>query len=222
MASDNDQPSSLWLLAYDVSIVDAALLTISVEPQGVSDYIEGWEAPQLPPGYLAAKEAITSAIKRGEIAGRLCDVVYNTPGSGWETDHGRTDYSSSRVELMSLREWLRDRGYWNTFLQIDDFSKPAGFRDKNHPRYAPKLAAVVEAWEAFDESSSRPGTPKQRLMIWLRLNASRFGLVNDEGAPSENVIDELAKVANWATTGGAPKSKIEEPAPVSIDDEIPF
>ena len=50
-------------------------------------------------------------------------------------------------------------------------------------------------------------------MRWLRLNASQYGLTDDDGKPSENVIEELAKVGTWATSGGAPKQSISQDDP---------
>ena len=88
-----------------------------------------------------------------------------------------------------------------------------GFKNEAHPRYSVKLAAVVEAWEEYDELSTESGTPKQRLSMWLRLNAARLGLAGEDGIPMETVIEELAKVANWVTKGGAPKRGLEKPDP---------
>jgi hypothetical protein len=49
-------------------------------------------------------------------------------------------------------------------------------------------------------------TPKQALTKWLRENASRYGLSGDDGAPNETGIEEVAKVANWQPSGGAPRT----------------
>lgn len=43
-------------------------------------------------------------------------------------------------------------------------------------------------------------------MIWLRSHAGRFGLIKDDGNPNESGIEEVSKVANWETKGGAPKT----------------
>ena len=49
-------------------------------------------------------------------------------------------------------------------------------------------------------------TVKQALVIWLRQNANRFGLTKEDGNPNEQGIEEVAKIANWDATGGAPKT----------------
>ena len=83
-------------------------------------------------------------------------------------------------------------------------AQTAGYLDPLHPRYAPKLAAAVRAWMAAEDSAGK--TPKQALSKWLRENAITFGLMSDEGKPNEQGIEECAKVANWRTDGGAPRT----------------
>lgn len=215
MANSSDEykkPSAIWKLSDTVSIVEAALLILEIEPQGVSAYIEDWGDDKKPDGYLAARGALTSSIDKKNLEGKMKCVVFQGPNGGYDEDQFSIDYHTSHVETLALAKWLAERGYsCSTFAPPSDQS--IGFRDAKHPRYAPKLAAVAEAWEAYDESSAEPGTPKQRIAKWLRLNAPRFGLAGDDGSPMENVIEELAKVANWATTGGAPKLSSEEPDP---------
>ncbi len=193
--------SKLWLLASSLSIVEAALLLIEVEPQGVSQFVNGWDDHEKPVGFIAARNSIASALRAEEIQGEI-NFTY-TEGME-ELDHATgMDYAGSFVFVPSLREWLVERGFTTGFFFSNGLT--SGFRDAGHPRYSPKLAAIVEAWESYDLESSELGTPKQRIMKWLRLNANRFDLTNEEGSPREKVIDELAKVANWAPRGGAPR-----------------
>ncbi|WP_417490414.1 hypothetical protein [Maricaulis sp.] len=211
-SDDHQKPSAIWKLAETVSIVEAALLILEIEPQGLSDSIETRADDDKPKGYLAARKALESSIRGDCLEGQINYVVLENPNGGYEEDYQRIDYHTSQVDARDLARWLAQRGYsCSTFPARDEQS--TGFRDRNHPRYAAKLAAVAEAWEAFDESAGAPGTPKQRLTIWLRLNAARFGLTGDDGRPMENVIEELAKVGNWATTGGAPKQTLDDPIP---------
>jgi len=69
------------------------------------------------------------------------------------------------------------------------------YLDPKHPRYAPKLAAAVMAWQAVTD----PGkiSPKAALTNWLSSHKDDFCL-------SANGIEEAAKVANWAPQGGSP------------------
>ncbi|CAJ0770188.1 hypothetical protein R8510_00347 [Ralstonia chuxiongensis] len=82
--------------------------------------------------------------------------------------------------------------------------EPSDFLDPDHPRYAPKLAAAVSAWRAVD--GGKGASPKQAIAKWLREHADEFGLADASGKPNETGIEEVAKVANWQPTGGAPKT----------------
>jgi hypothetical protein len=44
------------------------------------------------------------------------------------------------------------------------------------------------------------------LNVLLRQHANKFGLTKDDGNPNEQGIEEVAKIANWDTKGGAPKT----------------
>lgn len=222
-ASDLDDEhyiSPFWRLADSLSIIDASLLVTGNEPQGLAEYVENYDAHKRPTGYAAVKAGIISGIQNKSLQGQLTYVQYQGHG-GWEVDETRYDYAASTVEVNSLIKWLSSRGFSSGYFFADDDSN-AGLRDPNHPRYAPKLAAAVAAWESFDEASSAPGTAKQKLAKWLRLHAAKYGLTDDDGKPRETVIEQLATIANWATKGGAPKAESAEPFSNDLDDEIPF
>ncbi|WP_429931482.1 hypothetical protein [Agrobacterium vitis] len=205
--------SRFWRLADKLTIVQAALLVIGVEPQGVSDSVERWADGSKPDNYTAVRDSIANAIENSSIKGKLLYQNSEYDQFGACLNEGDDlDFNKSSVEVTSLRNWLAERGFEAEAL-AKSRDEPQGFRDPKHPRYSNKLAAVVEAWEQFEPDSNEVGTPKQQLMKWLRLNASRFELTDSDGRPSENVIEELAKVANWAKGGGAPKSRDIKPEP---------
>jgi hypothetical protein len=219
MDHENKPISPLWLLADRLSVVEAALLLIDIEPQGASDDVERWIDKEKPHGYVAARRAILSAILKNRVQGSIRRVFEeDMRGNVQETE--RIDYPESWVETESLRDWLADRGFRSVFFSIGQENTAPEYLDRSHPRYAPKLAAAVEAWERVEQTDFGSGTAKQRLSRWLRLNAAKFGLVDDDGKPTESVIEEIAKVANWARGGGAPRQK-KESGP-DFDDEIPF
>jgi hypothetical protein len=116
------------------------------------------------------------------------------------------DLALSRIEVDSLREWLAGRGLKSGFFFPDKYDL-GDYLNPRHPRYAPKLAAAVLAWQATGDKAATSGkSPKQALMKWLRGHAADFGMTDDDGAPSETAIEEVAKVANWQPVGGAPKT----------------
>jgi hypothetical protein len=82
------------------------------------------------------------------------------------------------------------------------------YLDHFHAHYAPKLAAAVEAWKAIsNDPQLRSGkSVKQALVVWLRQHANDFDLTKSDGNPNEQGIEEVAKIANWDTKGGAPRT----------------
>lgn len=196
------KPGPIWLLASDVTIVEAALLLLDIEPQEIAEEVDRWSDAHQPAHYRAAKQSILSAIINGEIPGRLIALDGANIEVGDSVPYHVFDAASSHVDLFTFRNWVEDRGYQSDFLSF-----PKGLpdvSDPEHPRYAPKLAAAIAAWENFSDVEDATGSVKQRLERWLRLNASRFDLVDDEGNPQETVIKSIARVVNWNTAGGAP------------------
>jgi hypothetical protein len=59
---------------------------------------------------------------------------------------GSIDISVSRVDVESLRAWLGNRGFKSGFFFPAETNTP-NYLDSQHPRYAPKLAAAVRAWQ---------------------------------------------------------------------------
>lgn len=195
-----------WRLCDHLNIIQAALLVVGYDPSSDANYVEGWAPEKRPPGYEAAKTAISNALMRGTIEGDwVKDREYDMNGNfdGWK--EGTIVLSESQVEVYSLRNWLAGRGFTSGFFFPDGGAEP-DYLDPHHPRYAPKLAAAVKAWQAAVGESLSGRSPKQALVKWLRLNASDFGLSDEDGKPNETGIEEAAKVANWQPGGGAPKT----------------
>lgn len=116
------------------------------------------------------------------------------------------DWALTSVTKEDLVNWLSSRGIKSGFFFDSSVDAP-NYLDKNHPRYAPKLAASVHAWLAMENSELIVRkSAKQALAKWLRENSARFRLSDEEGIPNEKGIEECAKVANWDDKGGAPKT----------------
>lgn len=113
------------------------------------------------------------------------------------------NWCKTMVGVDSLRQWLASRGFHKGFF-FPTASDAPDYLDPQNPRYAPKLAAVVRAWQAVADLNGK--TPKQMLKKWLREHAAEFGMTDEEGNPYENGIEEAAKMANWQPLGGAPKT----------------
>ena len=177
------------------------------DPSSDQDYVESWDSEKRPEGYEGAKTAITVALSKGLIDGQLSPVLeYHYELEDYFPVENSTDFTKSWVEVESLRSWLADQGVCTGFF----FSTATGvpnYLNSDHPRYALKLAAAVNAWLACsDESRIRGKTPKKALAIWLREHASKLRLIRHDGTLNKSAIEEIAKVANWRPGGGAPKT----------------
>lgn len=194
-----------WRLCEELSVFQAALLIVGVDPSGEDGaYCENWDLPKRPCGYEAAKTAISNALRSGAIKGRLIPIF-----DRHEEIENTINIVESRVEVASLRAWLASRGEKPSFFfpamnNAPDSNNTPDYLDSGNPRYAPKLAAAIRAWQAVTDPGSKP--PKQALMKWLREHAAEFGLTDDGGKPNETGIEEAAKMANWRPGGGAPKT----------------
>jgi len=145
-------------------------------------------------------------------------------------------WDQTTIKVEDLKDWLIARNFPAPFFNIR--TKAEGFKDPNHPRYAPKLAACVAAWETVT-AASKNASVKQTLSDWLRSNAAAYGAANTDGIVSPTLAEELAAIANWNPKGGAnPTGGIEpeaatgekrpvnnyshEKLPPEMDTEIPF
>ncbi len=144
------------------------------------------------------------SLQQRSIKGQLFqEPEYDINGNIVGNVQGSIDLYNSTIEVESLKQWLAYRG----FRQVFFFPEPVesvDFLDSSNPRYAPKLAAAVRAWQAVTDAGKK--SPKQALDKWLREHAVDFGLTNDEGKPIEQAIEECSKVANWNPKGGATKT----------------
>lgn len=193
-----------WRLCDELTIVQAALLIVGRDPGQQEDCIERESAHRQPPGYMAAKTAITQALQCGKIKGESRPFHdYDGFGNKAGPIDGTTDPEVSTVEVESLKQWLATRGI-NTGFFFPTATDAPDYLDRSNPRYAPKLAAAVLAWLSVTDGGGK--TPKQALTKWLREHAGEFGLTDDEGKQNESGIEEIAKVANWQPGGGAPKT----------------
>jgi len=187
-----------WRLCDELSIPNAALLVVGCDPSEEmrGNYYASDE--YIPPGYDAVVEGITAALRREIIKGHL--VLQS--GRHGEIE-GSICIQRSTVEVESLRQWLKSRGFCSGFFFPTATDAP-DYLDPTNSRYAPKLAAAVRAWQAVTELGGKH--PKQALVKWLREHATKFDLSDDDGNPNQTGIEEVAKVANWQRGGGAPKT----------------
>ncbi len=206
-----------WRFCDELTIVQAALLMVGVDPAGNAEYISDWEPHQRPNGYTAVSSALRHAVSSGTLKATIVrqDAPYGTISDD-------TDWVATRIAVSDLKEWVLKRGF------KPDFFFPLGvetaeYLDRDNPQFSQKLAAAVEAWKAVSTERRRWNSGKSvkaDLTKWLNLHAPDYGLTNEEGEPNKQAIEEVAKVANWNTKGGAPKTP-GEPVADATDETIP-
>jgi len=113
------------------------------------------------------------------------------------------NWGKTTVDRQDLISWLESKGI-NTGFFFPMAPDAPDYLDPKNPRYAPKLAAAVRAWQAVTDPNGKH--PKQALAKWLREHAAEFGLTDNDGRPNDTGIEEVSKVANWQPGGGAPKT----------------
>lgn len=120
------------------------------------------------------------------------------------------NWEQTLIDVEDLKEWLSSRGIYPSFFFPE--SKPEGFRDKSHPRYSAKLATAVAAWENID-APERNSSVKQTLTNWIQSNGVKYGVGDGKGIVSTTAAEEIAKIANWHTKGGANPTQASEYQP---------
>jgi hypothetical protein len=199
----------IWRLCSQYTVVQAALLVVGHDPATAAD-VELWKLEYRPPGYEAAKQALAQALTQDPEMGVILPDLNEHPGF-----HFSLSVNQSLIWASSVKKWLSERGI-NTGFFFEGKDEVSGndrpdYLNPDHPRYAPKLAAAVRAWQACGGTAATNGrSPKQALVLWLKDNAVQLGLVDKQGNPNGTGIEEVAKVANWQTDGGAPRTPGKE------------
>jgi hypothetical protein len=213
-----------WKLCDEFTVIQAALLIIGEDPAGTQDYIEQWESQNRPQGFDACFAALKNAINAGRLKATIRRVAWERgfnedpgPDELCEIDGRKrqiiykadSDWGLSTIQREDLTEWLSSRNFKPAFFFEQKTDAP-DYLDPKHPKYSPKLAAAIRAWEAVttDPRYNNNGkTPKANIENWLNSHAAEYDLVKEDGENNADAIkNQIAKVANWQTDGGAPKT----------------
>ncbi len=186
-----------WRLCDELSIIQATLLICGIDPAGREHQVE--RTMDRPQGYDAIKHALVTSCRNETLEGKNVYSFDDQSGENY------IDESRALISVESLKTWLKERGIREHFFFFPE--EPEGeFLDVGHSRYSPKLAAAIKAWKALEDESLIKGSVKQSVQKWLRLNATEFGLSDDDGKPIETAIEEISKIVNWQPKGGAPST----------------
>lgn len=219
-----------WKFAKQLSIVQAALLTIGIDPSDCQEYIDHWNAQDRPVGYDALISALKTDVLSGDIPARLvrtgetvtiCDPDGLPIDGKWVADE-TINLHETTIRVADLKIWLKSNGVTDCFFYTSEDEITAKYLERDNTFYAPKLAAAVTAWEHITKNPEllKNKSPKQALEKWLRENAKDYGLTKDDGTPNEQGIGEIAKVANWNISGGATKTASTKPAKKGVKKPI--
>lgn len=206
-----------WRLCDQLSIKEAALLVIGIDPSSeVGAFCENSPIEKRPKGYEATKNGIASALRREIVSGQVVpEEDYNSEVDAFIAIENSIDPSRSTVDVDSLRNWLESRGMRTGFFSSSTTGSP-DYLDPRNPRYAPKLAAAVKVWQAMEDGNLLRGkSPVKAMEAWLESRYKELGLAHERGNEKNGTkagdmnnlaISEVAKVANWQLSGGAPKT----------------
>ena len=127
----------------------------------------------------------------------------------------------SFIYRKDLMTWLISNGITSGYFFPDstdstDSTYVSDYLNPKHPRYSPKLAAAIYVWLIMDdENLIRGKNPLSAMMIYLTSNYQELGLFHEKDNPkngtvaggiNKTAISEVAKIANWQPSGGAPKT----------------
>lgn len=185
-----------WRLADELTVVQAALLICGYDPSELQNDV-GFSIKKTPVGYVAVKHSLSSAVKSKVLTSRETKVY----------DQNQDDYyvndDLAHIPVEEIKSWLSSKGITKHFFFFPE--EPEGeFLSPNHPRYSPKLASAIRAWQSMEGKDLKGKTPKQSVIKWLRLHGGEYDLTDDDGNPRDSVIEEIAKIVNWKPKGGAP------------------
>jgi hypothetical protein len=206
-----------------LTVVQAALLIIGSDATAFERDICRELDANPPEGYQAVLTLLTRAINTNKLKannnGRRTEYSYweeETEKVVWCVPTSSIACESLYVEVDDLKVWLQGQKLFPKFF-FPESSKPANepnqshdpdYLDPFHPNYSAKLAAAVCAWEYLTAHPEAIGkrSVKKAIEKWLREHAIPYGLTDRAGRINETAIEEVSKVANWNTVGGAPKT----------------
>lgn len=204
------------------SLRDAAALICGYRPSRVTDagrgpfILDGWDDASDEP-YQGILKGLVHAARRGTLPadihhrGEYHHVRYvGNESEGYWEPVGGIDPEATTVSRDDLLAWLDSKGYRPPFFYPAQGSGLPDYLDPGHPRYSAKLAAAVKAWLAMEDDNLLSGKSAPDAMSdWLESRYRELGLVW-EGRINKTGISEAAKVANWQTGGGSPKTPTSE------------
>ena len=200
-----------WKLCSHYSVVQAALLICGSSPDSLQYDVESNDRSR-PHGYVPTRTALEHAIRTGTLEAEV--VEYS--GDSFDEPAG-INLHRTLIHWADLNRFLKSKGVVSAFFdrETGGFETPPRQEGPYFPR---KLDAAIKAWTAVTSEPERlkGRSPKQALEAWLIEHAAELGLLNKDGAPNRNGIEEICKVANWKPEGGATPTPGSAPSPRTL------
>ena len=215
----------IFKLSESLTIWEAAILLLGKKPSKVltrederGNFSTTWEefephvVSDIDGSYQALKKAIIDAVRSDHIM--LSESI--------RADDVNEYY---RIRVSSLKNWVKTKGFKCDFFNISEIMDQP-YLDQDHPHFSLKLYAAVKVWMEFKDAEIEGESPKSTIKNWLSGHAVDLNLVYD-GKSNKSAIEEVAKIVNWETKGGAPRTPVTKEEDVGkIDDDetsgLPF
>jgi hypothetical protein len=202
-----------WKFCDAFTPIQATLLCLGTDPTLLQYEVLHLEPHEMPKGFDAIFSALKNAINRGKLKADIKYFQKQVDIGDFDftfVDTDEINYEVTLVEVNDLKQWLSERNFKPAFFFEVTKTDAPDYLNPKHSHYSPKLAAAIRAWEAVSTDSrySNNGkAPKTNIEAWLTAHAGDLGLVKEDGEINADAIkNQIAKVVNWKTEGGAPKT----------------
>jgi len=157
--------------------------------------------------FNAALNSLIGAIEAGRLKATIKTnsiiQLYKTDSAkDWRAKYFLSP-NETRIERNELLRWLDSMNCYPDFF-FNNKNTPSYLVREGNSQYAPKLCAIVHAWEATKEAEDAGALDgqsiKQFATSWLKTHAKKYGV-------DSNDFESMAQIMNWGTTGGRPSSK---------------
>ena len=128
---------AIGVFCDELTVKQAALVILNVDPGDIGDYVDGWEPHKRPGGYTAVLSAMQHAI----ISERLRATVIKRDLGFLQSDAShpvaRIDWHATRVLVDDLKDWHTERGARPSFF-FPVRAASVEYLDPQHPNFSQK------------------------------------------------------------------------------------
>ena len=169
-------PSEYWKLADNLTATQAALLILNEDPTELQhlSYTEIKKIEHFDPVFTSITNSI-NGIGDNNLKAHIsyCNLDAEEIEFGGRTEP-LPNWDETIIPTDELKAWLLSRNFKPSFFFGESSPEP-DYLNKNHPRYAPKLAAAVKVWLAMEDDNLFKGkSPKDAMENWLESRYSEL------------------------------------------------